>query len=502
MHNDDYSQLQKIGKEIHNIEAALRVLQWDQETHMACNSAASRAAQLETLASVYHRMRTSKRFSNQLAKLIDIKSGKILANVDDEKKSALKLWRRDYVHAKKLPTSFVKANEKLCSEATLVWADARKENSFIKFAPYLEKIFEFSRKKADYLGYNEHPYDALLDEYEPNCKKSDIEILFKKLRLEVQTLLKRIGQAPQVNDSFLKQAFPKEPIMDLSYELLDDMGYDRTMGRLDFSSHPFSTSFHPTDSRITTRWHETFFKSNIGAILHEGGHALYEMGLPIQHYGTPLCEAVSMGIHESQSRFWEILIGESLPFWKMFYPRLKKAASSQLDGVDLDAFYKGYNRVAPTLIRVDADEVTYSMHIILRFEMESALIDGSLKIRDVPEAWNAKMQEYLGITPTTFAEGCLQDVHWSCGLIGYFPTYTLGNLYAAQFFEVFQKDNPDWKERIVSGDLKFIKHWLNQNIHCHGRRFSSKELVEKVTKNPPNYTPYIQYLTKKYEDIY
>jgi carboxypeptidase Taq len=280
------------------------------------------------------------------------------------------------------------------------------------------------------------------------------------------------------------------------------MGFDFNQGRLDQSSHPFSSSPHPTDNRITTRFHATSLLSCISVILHEGGHALYEKGLPVEQYGTPLGSAISLGMHESQSRWWETRIGQNKSFWTHYLPKLQKYFPNDLKNVKLDPFYRAINKVEPSLIRVEADEVTYPLHVILRFEMEKALIEGSLKVRDIPEAWNSKMQELIGVTPATNSEGCLQDIHWAMGGFGYFPTYTLGNLYAAHLFEAFAKAHPDWEKQIASGNLMFITNWLHENIHQHGRRYTSQELLKKVTGKAFTADAYIKYLNSKYKDIY
>jgi carboxypeptidase Taq len=355
-----------------------------------------------------------------------------------------------------------------------------------------------SRKKADLLGYTDHPYDALLDLYEPEAKTKDVEKVFKDITIPIVDLLKKITSRKPTDNAFLHAHFAPEEQITFGHRLLDAMGYDKTKGRLDFSAHPFSTAFHPTDSRITTTVKPSSLLSNISSILHEGGHSLYEMGLPVEHFGTPLCEALSLGMHESQSRWWETRIGLSKPFWKHFFPLLKTHFPSQLNEISLDKFYEGINKVSPSYIRVDADEVTYSLHIILRFQIEKGLIEGSLKVRDIPEIWNAKMQELLGITPSNYAEGCLQDIHWATGAIGYFPTYTLGNLYAAHLFEAFEKQNPDWEHRVEVGDLGFINAWLHENVHRHGRRYTCQELLFKATGKEFTSKAYVTYLNNKY----
>ncbi len=462
-----------------------------------------RADQLELLASLSHEEKTSKKFQTALAKLINLDTGAILGSgLNDPQKAALREWRRDFLKSAALPNAFVKAFARLSCESMVAWSEARKANRFSDFAPYLERVIEMCRQKAEYLGYKQHPYDALLDCFEPGATTSEIDAVFKKVKKAVRTLLAQIVASKQVDDRCLHGKFSSDKQLAFGRELLTAMGYDLEQGRLDLSNHPFSMSIHPSDSRVTTRIHRTSLFDSISAVLHEGGHSLYEMGLLPEYYGSPLCEAVSLGIHESQSRLWETRIGQSKPFWKHFLPPLK-AQFKQLEDVTLDQFYRAINKVAPSFIRVEADEVTYSLHVILRFELEKQLIEGSLAVSDLPAAWNGLMETYLGITPPTDREGCLQDIHWSMGAFGYFPTYTLGNLYAAHFFKAFENEFPDWEKRVAKGELLFLREWLRENIHRHGRMHSAHELLKRVSgqKNLSE-APYIAYLNQKYQGIY
>lgn len=498
----DYSKLLQQSHHARVLVGIAHLLDWDQETYMPPGGAANRAVQLATLAGLIHEQKSGKKFKSALEKLIDIPKGTILAkNLSPEKQAALREWRRDFIQENSLPKKFVKDFAKLSSESVVAWRDAKKDNSFKKFAPYLEKIVAMSRKKADYLGYKDHPYDALLDHYEPGMTTAEVSKIFSSLKTAVVDLLKRISHAKKIDDSFLHGNFPHDKQLEFAHLILKDMGYGLDHGRLDISSHPFSSASHPSDSRITTRFHKTSLISCVSVILHEAGHALYEMGLPAEHYGSPLGDAISLGMHESQSRWWETRIGQSLPFWKHYLPILKKTFG-KLDAIDLSTFYKAVNKVEPSFIRVEADEVTYPLHVILRFEMERALIEGSLKVKDVPEAWNAKMHELLGITPANNAEGCLQDIHWAMGGIGYFPTYTLGNIYAAQLFETFIKKHPDWEKRVAVGDLHFITEWLHEAVHKHGRQYTSHDILKLATGKEPTADSYISYLQNKYKDIY
>lgn len=495
----EYQHLHEISREGSVLEGISSLLHWDQETYMPQGGAAIRADQLEILSGIIHKKRTEKTFSSALSKQIDLESGTVIAKtLSAPQNAALREWRRDYTKRIALPTKFVEEFAKLTSQATHVWQHARKQDAFHQFSPFLDRIITMSRKKADLYGYAEHPYDALLDEYEHGASTKEVAKLFSELRKSLTSLLKKISTKKPVDDSFLHGKFSSEKQVEFGKKILTAMNFDMNRGRLDFSTHPFSSACHPTDSRITTRIHATSLISNIRTILHEAGHGLYEMGLPVEQYGSPLGEAISLGMHESQSRFWETLIGQSKPFWQHYLPLLKNQFKGKLENVSLDTFYKAINKVEPTLIRVEADELTYSLHVILRFELEVALIEGSLAVRDLPEAWNAKMQDLLGIQPTNNREGCLQDVHWSIGAFGYFPTYTLGNLYASHLFLGFEKDNPRWKEQIAKGDLAFITAWLSQAVYQHGRRYTSKELLKNITGKPFTSKAFTNYLTTKY----
>jgi carboxypeptidase Taq len=497
-----YDKVHALAKHSRVLQGISSLLDWDQETYMPSGGAGIRSEQLKTMAGLIHREKTSKKYANALSKLVDLKSGEVIApNLTPEQEAAVKEWHRDYIQDTSLPTEFVEEFAKLTSQAILAWRTARKENAYLQFAPFLDRIISMNRKKAELLGYKSHPYDALLDHYEPGLTTKEVSQLFTKLRENITPMIKKI--ATQSNDnSFLHGKWDPAKQIEFSHQLLKEMGYDLDKGRLDFSSHPFSSASHPTDSRITTRIHATSLISNIMVILHEAGHALYEMGLPQDLYGTPLGDARSLGVHESQSRWWETRIGLSKPFWQHFFPKLKESFKGQLDHIKLDSFYRAINKVEPTFIRVEADEMTYPLHVILRFEMEKGLIEGSIKVREVPDIWNSKMKDYLGINPPTNSEGCLQDIHWSMGAFGYFPTYTMGNLYAAHLFEAFMQDHPDWEIRVAKGELIFIKEWLHDKIYKHGRRYSTHALLKEATGKDFSADAYLRYLKDKYSKIY
>ena len=471
------------------------LLGWDQETHMPKGAIESRSKQKEYIAGLCHKEQTSPQFERALKKLIDIESGNIrIPDLSPEEQAAAREWRLDFIKQHKLPSPFIERWTKTCSEATHAWSIAREKNDFKTFAPHLSAIIDMAKERAEHLGYENHPYDALLGEYEPFAKTKQIDTLFADLKPFLVELTKKSSKRtkdlpPGPYSSSLQLEFAKD--------LMFDMGLDPHHTRLDVSAHPFCMDLHPKDLRMTTHISEDSPIQNISAVMHEGGHGLYETGLPAEYYGCPLAEAISLGIHESQSRFWEVLIGQGRPFWECYYPKLQEQFPT-LNTFTLEDFYQRLNRVEPSYIRVHADEVTYTLHVIIRFELEKELITGKLHVNDLPDAWNAKMQDYLGITPSNDSEGCLQDIHWSSGLIGYFPTYALGNLYSTQFFATFTKAHPDYAGRIAAGDLKFIRAWLLENIHRHGRRYTASELIQNVTGSPLSSDAYKQYLNQKY----
>lgn len=500
---DNYSKLHEISKMGAILGSINSLLEWDHETYMPQAANGLRSLQVETMASLVHRHKTSPKFIKALSLLINLESGEIIdENLSDAQKAALREWRRDHLHTIKLPLSFVKAFAKTTSHGIHSWAKAKKHNNFKEFLPHLEKIVSLNRKKADYLGYKEHPYDALLDLYEPEMKVSTLIPLFAKLKLHLTALLQSTNIATPIRDDFLTGHFSHAKQMHFGQTLMAAMGFDESRSRLDLSNHPFCITMHPKDVRLTTRIRPDLLMSNIFAVIHEGGHGLYGLNLPEEHYGSPLCEPISLGIDESQSRWWETRIGHSLPFWKHFFPSLKEQFPEALGNITLDEFYRAINTVKAGLIRIEADEITYSLHVIIRFEIEKALIEGSLKAKEIPGAWNELMREYLGISPHIDSEGCLQDIHWAMGAIGYFPTYTLGNLYAAQFFNRFEKEHANWKDKVAQGDLGFVRHWLKENIHQYGRQFTPQQMIQKVTGQPLSEQPYIDYLENKYKAIY
>ena len=493
--------------EIQRINSSASVLSWDQETYMPPGGGAARADQIATLQGIAHERLVSPEIERLLGTWLDLETGlprQENGQLWDESSSALlrEVWR-DYSRAKKLPPDFVMRLSRESSLAQQVWVEARAQSNFKSFLPSLRTVLSLKREEAQYLGFEDTPYNALLDVYEPGSTVAALRPLFAELKSRLVPFLKRIQQSPlQIDDAFLYQAYDQARQMEFGRLVLIAMGYDFEKGRLDVSAHPFTTSFHPTDVRVTTRVHENDLPSCLFSCIHEGGHGLYDQGLDPMYYGTPLGDSLSLGIHESQSRLWENCVGRSRPFWRFFYPILQASFPHQLRDVDPERFYTVMNRVKPSLIRVEADELTYNLHIMLRFEIEQDLIEGRTKPEELPEIWNKKMKEYLGIVPSLDAEGVLQDVHWSMGAFGYFPTYTLGNLYAVQFYEQAKLELPHIEDEIATGQLMVLRRWLAQKIHRWGRMFTADHLAQRVTGVSLSPEPFLRYIERKYGELY
>ncbi len=484
---------------LHSIES---LLHWDQSTYLPKGAIGFRARQIEEISHLIHKQHTSPSFRKALNALIDIETGEIVYDSLDKRQiAALQRWRKDYLHATKLPASFIRKFASDSSHSTHAWTLSKEKNDYKSFAPHLQKMIDLNRKKADYLGYKEHPYDALLDLYEPDIFTAQLTQLFGHLKIELTSLVKEIVQKFPSAQGWKECEFPKDKQHIFLKTILGRMGFSEDTFRLDESAHPFCSGLHPKDVRMTTHTYSHDPLNAIFSTLHEAGHGLYDMHLPEEHFGSPLAEAISFGIHESQSRFWETIIGQSLPFWTHFYPVLQEHFPLELKDISLPQFYRIVNHVKPSLIRIESDEVTYCLHNIIRFEIEKALLEGKMKVKELPEVWEEKMRAYLGVVPRTDAEGCLQDIHWSLGYFGYFPSYALGNLYAAQLFGAFKKSHPNWQDNVSKGDLFFIKEWLKENVHKHGREFTSAELLERITNSPLKETNYINYLKEKYNGI-
>ena len=493
--------------EIHHLKDACAVLSWDQETYMPTGGGQSRAEQIATLQTLAHDNFVSSETEKLLGEWVDIPTGQLLekarTSLEESSQALLREVWRDFNRAKKLPSAFVNKLERECSLAQQVWVEARKKNNFASFLPNLRTVVQLKLEETEYLGYSDSPYDALLDEYEPGSTVAKLKPLFSTLRPRLVSLLHQVlNSSIKPNTILFDQSFDNDKQIEFGKVVLKKMDYQFDRGRLDLSAHPFTTAFHPNDVRVTTRVFEKDFQSCLFSCIHEGGHGLYEQGLLPEHYGTPLGEAVSLGIHESQSRLWENSVGRSRPFWKHFLPMVQEMFPDQLRDVGFDEFYLAINSVKPSLIRVEADELTYNLHIMVRFEIELDLIEGRIQVEDLPTIWNQKIQDYLGVTPDSDANGVLQDVHWSFGAIGYFPTYTLGNLYASMFYEQAQQEISHLETEITGGNMRPLKEWLNQKVHRWGRQFTPDDLVRQVTGQSPSPEPFLNYLEEKFSRLY
>jgi carboxypeptidase Taq len=498
--NNSFSAFQQKLNDIAQLKSAFAVLNWDKDVFMPPKGSGPRAAMLGCLAGELHDKVLSAEFRELL------RDAKAAADANQlspgERVIVREIWR-DVSREEKLPVEFVKELTQVTSEAYHVWMDARKKKDFKLFAPHLAKIVELKRREAALVGFKQSPYDALLDTFEPYATTQEIATALGDLKNFLAPFLVRIkGSKAKVSRDVLAGDFDIEKQKAFCTLAARKIGYDFDAGRLDVSAHPFSTSFHPLDARITTRYNRSEFMQSIGGVIHETGHALYEQGLPAEHFGTPLAEAVSLGIHESQSRLWENLVGKSRPFWTYFYPSLQKEFPVPLQNVSLDSFYRAINAVQPSFIRVEADEVTYNLHIILRFEIEKALVEGDIAVEDLPGNWNSKMKDLLGLDVPDDSLGVLQDVHWSGGMIGYFPTYSLGNLYSAQFFAAAKRDIPALENEMARGEFGKLLQWLREKIHVHGKTYSAQDLAKNATGEKLNSKYFAEYISKKYGEIY
>jgi carboxypeptidase Taq len=491
-YNNFKTQLQKIA----DVAYASAVLNWDQETYMPEKGSDFRAQQLSTLAGIAHKMFTE----DQLGELIHQLSGD--KKLDTYQAKNVELVMEEYDKQKKYSTAFVEEMSLTISQCFQAWQLAKEKNDFRLYAPHLKKLVDLKRQECELLGYKGHPYNALLNQYEKGITTEEVEKLFEEVKKELVPFVKQVAGAKQVDDSFFYQHFEKQKQWDFGIELLEQMGYDFEAGRQDISSHPFTTNFNPKDVRVTTRINENDFSEMIWSCIHEGGHGLYEQGLPAEEYGLPLSEAISLGIHESQSRLWENNVGRSLVYWNHNIDLAKKYFPEQLKNVSAKDFYYAMNKVEPSLIRTNADELTYHFHILIRFEIEKALIEGSVEVDQLPDLWNAKYKSYLGIVVPDYAKGILQDIHWSHGSFGYFPTYSIGSFYAAQFFTQAKKEIPGLEKHIEKGELKPLLNWLREKIHRHGKYYTASELCEKITGEKLNFKYFMDYAKNKFGIIY
>ncbi len=483
-----------------DLGAAAGVLSWDQQTHMPPGGGRARAEHLSTLRRLIHEMFTAAQ-TRALLEAAEAEAGSL--DPDSDEAALVRMTRRDYDRSTKLPSDFVAERTRAAATSVEVWRKARPANDFALFRPHLEQMVDFARRTADYIGFEDHPYDALLDAYEPKLTSREVTALFATLRQRTVPLVRAIAERGDVVDaSFLTRKADEAKQEAFGREVVERFGYDFSRGGLTRAPHPFAAGFSRDDVRITTRFVPHNMTSAFLGIFHEAGHAMYGQGASPALERTNLAGGAGLGVHESQSRMWENLVGRSRPFWQYYFPRLRALFPEHLADVDAEIFYRAVNRVTPSLIRVEADEVTYNLHIILRYELELALLEGTLEAKDLPAAWNARMRQFLGITPPTDADGVMQDIHWSTGSIGYFPTYALGNVMSAQLFDAAQRAHPSLMEQIGRGEFSALLEWLREHVHQHGRKFFPQDLLERATGSPLTPEPYLGYLWQKFGDIY
>lgn len=491
-----YDELTHRMREIAVLGSCAGLLGWDERTGLPPAGAELRASQLSLLARLVHEQTTHPRIGELLAL---VESGKL----DTEPASCVREIRRGYDRAVKVPARLVEELAHVTTLAQQAWVTARANKDWAAFRPWLEKVVALKREEAQAVGYRESPYDALLDEYEPGATAREITALFAQLREQLTPLIAAIAASGNKSGTeILTREFPIEAQKKLGEKVARVIGFDFNAGRLDTTTHPFCSGIGPGDCRITTRYNPRFFSESFFGILHEAGHGLYEQGLRADAFGLAPGMYCSLGLHESQSRFWENQVGRGRPFWGWCFPLAQEHFPTALRGVSIDEFYAAINTVAPSFIRVEADEATYNLHIILRFELEQALLTGDLPVADVPAAWNEKFTASLGLKVPDDSLGCLQDIHWSGGGIGYFPTYTLGNLYAAQLMEALRRDLGDVDASFRQGDFSGVLTWLREKVHHAGRTESAGALCQRITGQPLSHEPLLAYLRGKYTPLY
>ncbi len=497
--SEKLERLKTLLAEVADLNYAAALLGWDQQTYMPPGGAEARGNQLATLSRFSH----DKFVSDEIGTLLDdLEKEYAGAQPDSDELRLLRLTRHNYDQQVRVPSEFVAEFAVVTSKAFEAWVEARSTSDFAIFRPHLEKVVELNQRFVSFFPPADHPYDILLDQFERGMKTAEVQAIFDELRPQQVELIQAIAARPQVEDAFLLGDYDEKKMWDFSVQIATQFGYDWERGRQDKAAHPFTTNFSINDVRITTRFEEDKPTSMLFSTMHETGHALYELGSNQAYERTPLAGGTSLAVHESQSRMWENLVGRSLPFWEYFFPKFKEAFPTQVGQVDLPSFYKAINKVEPSLIRVNADEATYNLHIMLRLELEIGMVEGNVQVKDLPEIWNAKMDEYLGVVPPNDAKGVLQDIHWSGGTLGYFSTYALGNLISVQLWKQILKDVPNLPDQIRAGKFEGLLGWLHEHIHVHGAKFEPQELVERVTGSRINPAPYVSYLREKFSEIY
>ncbi len=492
-------ELKAMEAELFDLSYALGLMGWDQQVNMPPGGAEARGRAMAALGQLVQEKSISPENGKLLEELREL--GKDL-DPDSDEARLIKVASKDYEKNTKVPPEMVAELAVIQNAASMAWREAREKSDFSIFEPHLEKVVDYNQRFAELYAPYDHVYDPLLDIFEPGMKTAEVKAIFEDLRPKQVALIKAISEKPQVDDSFLHQPFDEKKQWDFGEAVITDFGYDWNRGRQDKAPHPFTSGIALNDVRITTRVSPDFLNPALFATMHEAGHALHGMGGNPEYERTSLSGIASLAIGESQSRMFENLVGRSLDFWTHYYPKLQDVFPSQLGNVDLDTFYKGINMVKPSMIRVEADEATYNMHIMLRLEIEIGMMEGSMPVKDLPEIWNSRMEDYLGVTPANDAEGVLQDVHWSFGAIGYFSTYALGNLVSAQLWEKINEAIPDLGEQIRSGQFESLLGWLGENVHILSRKFEPQEVVERITGSKINADPYMRYLESKLGAIY
>lgn len=495
-----YDELVNRSKEAALFDSCISLLNWEEQTMMPPGGVEHRGNQLALLAGQAHERRSNPRVGELLARLENSD-----LTIDPLSVSAVNVReiRRDFDRATRLPRELVEEIARTTSTAQHVWIKARKESNYPSFAPWLERIIALKVRQADALGIGNCRYDSLLDEFEPGATTRTLSDLFADLKDNLVALVGEIaGSARQPDGAILRREFPVDRQRIFGESAAAAIGFDFHQGRLDNSAHPFCSGIGPGDCRMTTRYNSNQFNEAFFGILHEAGHGLYEQGLDQQHYGTPMGQPVSLGVHESQSRLWENLVGRSHGFWRCFFPRARQMFPAALRDVSLDDFHFAVNRVSRSLIRVESDEATYNLHVLIRFELEQALLSHDLPVRDLPSAWNEKYRHYLDVVPPNDAAGCLQDIHWSTGTFGYFPTYTLGNVYAAALFNRADEELGALDEQFARGEFAPLLEWLRDKVHRQGRRYRPASLVETVTDRAVHQAPLLRSLRSKFGCLY
>ncbi len=480
-----------------HLYSALSLLSWDQEVMMPAGATELRSQTIASLSGLYH-----EKMIGPVADALKALEDAGLDKLDGFQSRNHKVLRREIDRMIKLPNDLVIESSRVKSMALSAWVQARKDSNFSVFAPLLSEIVRLKRLEADCYGYREHPYDSLLESYEPGMTASRLKAIFEPFKLELGGLLPQISAMPQIDDTWLRQAIPAEKQLAWSTQVLAAMGYDFNCGRQDLSAHPFTMDLTPQDVRITTMVQQDDIREMLYSSIHEGGHALYEQALPVAHFGLPAAEACSLGIHESQSRLWENNIGRSMAFWEHFFPSFRELFPDKLKGKGPEDVFKAVNKVQPGFIRISADELTYHFHVALRFEIELALVSGEIEVADLPKMWNEKVKKYLGLDVKNDAEGVLQDIHWSHGSIGYFPTYSLGSFYAAQLMDTAEQRIPGLQGQFARGEFGPVKTWLNQEIHAHGKQYDSEQLCTLATGKPLDVSHFVRYAKAKFGAVY